>query len=163
MKIFLSVGTHRQQFDRLVKEIDAFVGSGKIKARVFGQIGNCNYKPMNFPFEKFVDDKEYEGKIKWADVVVGHAGAGLIISSLRQNKPLILVPRLKKWGEHTDDHQIELAEKMAGRKKAIIGKDEKSLLAGIKRAGKFRPAVKSDRNKLIKAIKGYLDGVKQGN
>ena len=42
------------------------------------------------------------------DVVVTHGGTGAIIGAVKDNKKVIAVPRLAKYGEHVDDHQIEI-------------------------------------------------------
>lgn len=159
MKIFASAGTHSQQFDRLFMALDKLLQSGKLKAEIFGQTGNSTYLPKGYAFAKFVSDSEYLQKIRWADVVIGHGGAGLIVAALEAKKPLVVLPRLKKFGEHTDDHQIELAEKMAKIGKAVCVRDISDLSAAIKNAQKLGRQKASNKQKLISDIKRYLTGL----
>jgi len=157
MKIFIALGTHKQQFNRLLKAMDKIAGSKAIDAKIFAQIGNSDYEPKHFPFARFLRPDEYEKEIKNADVVISHAGAGSIITALQYRKPLIIVPRLKKFGEHTDDHQIDLAKALDERKKAIAVFNPDELLDAIKKAKDFKPKTESDKEKLIARIKGFLE------
>jgi UDP-N-acetylglucosamine transferase subunit ALG13 len=160
LKVFVSVGTHPQPFDRLLREIDRLVGDKKVKAQVFAQTGNCVYRPKSFPGSRLLGSDEFEKKIRWADVVVSHAGAGTIISALREKKPLVLVPRLQKFGEHTNDHQLDLARALAAEKKALAVFDLSELEKRISEAGSFRPDVSSGREMLVKRLSAFLGGVK---
>ncbi|MFH1105981.1 MAG: PssE/Cps14G family polysaccharide biosynthesis glycosyltransferase [Candidatus Aenigmatarchaeota archaeon] len=111
--IFVTVGTHKQQFNRLVKAVDDFVAAGKIKDSVIMQTGNSTYAPKNCKHFKFTGKVIIRKIQKNAKVIITHAGAGTIIEALSYKKPVIVVPRLKKFGEHTDDHQIDLADNLS--------------------------------------------------
>ena len=110
--IFVTVGTHGQQFDRLLKKIDQLKGEQKISEEIFAQIGHSTFSPKNFSFKKFLSDSEFEKKVSQSSLVISHAGAGAIITSLKYAKGLVLVPRMQEFGEHTDSHQIDLARFM---------------------------------------------------
>ena len=157
MRIFIALGTHPQQFDRLLKALDRLVASKKIKGKIFAQIGNSTYEPKNFPFRKFLKPKEYEREMKSADIIISHAGAGSIITALKYEKPLIVVPRLKRFNEHTDDHQIDLARALEEKGKALAVFNLRNLAQAIKKAKHFKPKTKSDRTKLIKRIRTFLE------
>ncbi|MCR4368733.1 MAG: beta(1,3)galactosyltransferase EpsH [archaeon] len=107
---FVTVGTHPQQFDRLLAELDRLVESKKIKGSVFAQIGHSNYEPKNFPSKRFLALNEFEGQIAKAKVIITHAGEGNIGLAKNMGKKMVVVPRMKAFGEHTNDHQLELAE-----------------------------------------------------
>jgi len=108
MKIFVSVGTRPNQFDRLVKEMDLLAKNKQMQ--VFIQNGNSTYTPKYAKFTKFLGYAEQLKEIKSSELVVMHAGAGTLIDALSNNKSIILFPRLEKFGEHTNDHQIELCQ-----------------------------------------------------
>jgi len=158
-KIFASVGTHPQPFDRLLKELDDFAAKHK-ELEIFAQTGNSGYAPKNFCFEKFLGGKEYDLRMAWADVVVSHGGAGTIINALLGRKPLVVVPRLKKFGEHTNDHQLDLARALEEKGKAIavfgIGDLEKRVLDAFS----FRPNLESGRRGLVDRIAFFLEAEK---
>lgn len=155
-KIFVTVGTHTQQFDRLLKEMDELAGSGEVNGRdVFAQSGNCKYEPKNFGFKRFMDAEEYAEAIRRSSIVVSHGGAGGIINSLREGKALIIVPRLKKHGEHTNDHQRELADALEKRGKAIALHDVSGLGTAIRKAGKFMAKGGEEREGIISALEEF--------
>lgn len=156
MRIFVAVGTHKQQFNRLLKAMDKIAEKEKNIA-IFAQIGNSSYLPRNYSFKKFLAPAEYEDEIKKADIVVSHAGAGSIITALEYGKPLIVVPRLKKFDEHTDDHQIDLARALDEKGKAIAVFELEALHDALQKARKFRPKTKSDRAMLVARIKRFLE------
>jgi UDP-N-acetylglucosamine transferase subunit ALG13 len=158
MRVFVSVGTHAQQFDRLLREADAIAGE-KNQLQIFAQIGNCTFEPKNFAFKRFLNEREFEAEIKKADLVVSHAGAGTIIHSMLSKKKLIIVPRLKSFGEHTNDHQLDLADALAAEGKAIAVTDVKGLGEAIEKAASFRPNIASNKQRLVKEIKTFIDAV----
>jgi len=159
-KIFVSVGTHPQSFDRLMKALDELLGSGKLKAEVFAQSGSCAHKPKHFSAKPFLSQEEYDKWMREASVVIAHGGAGTIINALLLGKPVVVVPRLEKFSEHTNDHQLDLAEALYARKKTLYVKDMKKLGETINAAYNFRPASGSDRAKLEKRLSGFLDSLK---
>lgn len=157
MKIFLSVGTHSQQFNRLLEEMDSLLGSEKLKAEAFAQAGNSSYEAKNFAWKKFLSEKEYNERMDWADIVVSHGGAGTIINALLRGKKLLIVPRLKNFGEHTNDHQLDLANAFAEEGKAIAVLDIKDLAKKIGETKKFRPRIASNKQALVSEIKNFLE------
>lgn len=90
--------------------------AGKIDEKVIMQIGHTEYKPVNAEYFDFVDDfAKIEQLNRDARIVVSHAGAGSILTALNLRSPVIVVPRLKKYNEHMDDHQLEIADAMSSR------------------------------------------------
>lgn len=108
--IFVILGSQKFQFDRLLKEIDKLVGSGKINEEIFAQIGYSDYRPKNFKFKKFLDREEFNSCINKSQTVITHGGTGAIINALKMEKKVIAVPRLAKFKEHIDDHQIQIVK-----------------------------------------------------
>ena len=160
MRIFVALGTHPQQFDRLLEKIDSLVASKKIKAEVFAQTGSSGYGPKNYKSREFLSPEEFSKEFEKADIIISHGGAGAIINALESKKPLIIVPRLKRFGEHTDDHQLDLAMAMHERKKAIAVFDLEKLPEAIEKAKHFRAEKESERNSLVKRLEKFIDGGK---
>jgi beta-1,4-N-acetylglucosaminyltransferase len=115
--ILVTVGTHDQGFDRLVRSMDQL--AVQLDERVIIQRGSSTYRPRYARHFRFTNSQEMAGLTREARVVVSHAAAGAIILSLNYGKPLVLVPRLRVLGEHLDDHQLELAKAMDEAKMAI--------------------------------------------
>lgn len=106
--IFITLGSQKFQFDRLLKAVDALVESGAITEPVFAQTGYSTYEPQHFPYQQFLNRDEFAEKTAAADIVITHGGTGAIIGAVKKGKKVIAVPRLARYGEHVDDHQLQL-------------------------------------------------------
>ena len=108
MMIFLTVGLHEQPFDRLVKAVDLLAAGRKII-----QFGHARYTPINSRGFKFLSYAQMVHYFQRSDIVITHGGTGSIMLALSAGKKPITAPRYKKYGEHVDDHQIEIVSKLA--------------------------------------------------
>lgn len=108
-KIFITLGSQKFQFNRLLKAVDKLCEKGTIVAEdVFAQIGYSDYLPKKFSYKKFLDRDEFSTIMSKADIVITHGGTGAIIGAVKKGKKVIAVPRRAKYGEHVDDHQLQL-------------------------------------------------------
>lgn len=108
--IFVTVGSQKFQFDRLLEAVDALVASEGVKGGAFAQTGACTYKPKNMQHEAFLDRESFRAQMDACDVAITHGGTGAIIGAVKAGKKVIAVPRLAQYGEHVDDHQIEIVK-----------------------------------------------------
>lgn len=115
--ILVTVGTHRQPFDRLVRAADEL--ATHIAEPTVIQFGQANYHPKNGRAFAFTDSIEMAALTASARIVITHAAAGAILLGIQQRKPLIVVPRLARWDEHLDDHQLELARALAAAERVV--------------------------------------------
>lgn len=106
--IFVCLGSQVYQFDRLLKELDRLIESGSIKDKVFAQIGASTYMPKHYEYKKFLSSDEFKELQSEATIVISHGGTGALIGALKKEKSVIAVPRLARFGEHTDDHQLQI-------------------------------------------------------
>ena len=106
--IFITVGTQRFQFNRLLKEVDKLISENKITEEVFAQIGYSTYKPKYYNFKDFINSEEYENILAKSNIVITHGGTGTIIKAVKHRKKVIAIPRLKAFGEHVDNHQMQI-------------------------------------------------------
>ena len=120
--IFLCVGSREYQFDRLIKEVDQLVEKKVITDKIFGQIGLSNYIPKNFEYKKFLSNDEFIYHQDRANIIISHGGTGSLVGALKKNKQVIAVPRLEKYKEHADDHQLQVTRVLseAGYLKEVI-------------------------------------------
>lgn len=102
--IFVTLGSQKFQFNRLLKAVDEL----NTDEEIFAQIGYSDYKPQNYKYKEFLDREEFATWEQKADIVITHGGTGAIIGAVKKGKKVIAVPRLAKYGEHVDDHQIQL-------------------------------------------------------
>lgn len=106
--IFVTVGSQKFQFNRLLEQIDLLIENKIIKEEVFAQTGASDYIPKHYNYKDFITQDEFKEYMSKADLVITHAGTGAIITALKADKKVIAIPRLAKYGEHVDDHQIQL-------------------------------------------------------
>jgi len=108
--IFVCIGSRDYQFNRLLKALDELVESGELKEEIFAQIGQSQYEPKHYAWERYLDADDFRRQQKNADLIISHAGTGALIGALKQEKSVIAVPRYAKFGEHIDDHQTQIAD-----------------------------------------------------
>lgn len=133
MKIFVTLGTQKFQFDRLLKKIDELIEIKTINTDdLTVQCVYSEYQPKNFKFFAMKPQDEIEEIMKKSDLIITHSGTGSIITSLKLGKKIIIAPRLKKYGEHVDDHQVELADVFKEKVNVIVVDDMQDLESAIK-------------------------------
>ena len=106
--IFITLGSQKFQFNRLLIEIDRLIEEKKINENVFAQIGYSDYIPKHYKYKKFLDREEFSDIMESCENVITHGGTGAIIGAVKKGKKVIAIPRLEKFGEHVDNHQIEI-------------------------------------------------------
>jgi UDP-N-acetylglucosamine--N-acetylmuramyl-(pentapeptide) pyrophosphoryl-undecaprenol N-acetylglucosamine transferase len=110
---FVAVGTRREAFDRLLERVDQAVERGVLPGPAIGQAGTSTYTARNVSLEPFMAPDEIAEAIRRCRYVVCHAGCGIISAALREGRRPLVLPRLNRHGEHVDDHQLQIVEKLA--------------------------------------------------
>ncbi|MFH1998801.1 MAG: glycosyltransferase [Planctomycetota bacterium] len=123
--IFVTVGT-QMAFDRLVRIVDEWAGTSG-RNDVFAQVGPTKLKPDHIFWTPFLDAETFKKKVEEARVIVAHAGMGSIISALQGGKPIVIMPRLERLGEHRNDHQIATAKRFKETGRVFVALDEVEL------------------------------------
>ncbi len=118
--IFVTVGTHEQPFDRLIREVDALKTNRKIEDEVIMQTGFSTYEPEHCKWSKLIPYEEMRKNIEKADIVITHGGPASFMAPLQAGKVPIVVPRQKCYGEHVNDHQLEFCRAVEQRVGNII-------------------------------------------
>ena len=118
--IFVTVGTHEQPFNRLVKKIDDLVAEGTIKEKVVIQTGFSTYKPVHCEGHKMMSFEEMQKTLKDARIVITHGGPSSFIEALQFGKVPIVVPRQEKYHEHVNNHQVDFTKIIEKRMNNII-------------------------------------------
>lgn len=116
--IFVTVGTHEQQFNRLVKYMDEW--AKKHSEEVIVQTGFCTYEPLNCKSKKLFAYNEMSEMIEKARIVITHGGPSSFIAPLQIGKTPIVVPRKKEFGEHVNNHQLDFCRQVSERMGTII-------------------------------------------
>lgn len=111
--IYVTVGTMFLDFPRLIRKMDEIAAATDEK--VIMQKGMGSETPTHCEWFDFRPYDEVVDLQREARVVVCHAGIGCVCDALRAKRPLIVVPRQKRFNEHTNDHQLELARAVQER------------------------------------------------
>ena len=136
--IFLTVGT-QFPFDRLVKAIDEAAEDGKITDEIYAQIGASLYKPRNMQYFESLEKQIFDDYIKKASYIISHAGIGTIAMALDNNKPLLVMPRLRKYDAVVNDHQAEIAKKFEQLGHILVAYSKIELESKIQKLMSFVP------------------------
>jgi len=130
--IFVTVGTHEQPFDRLVKAIDRLKEEKIIEQEVFVQNGYSPYKPGFCQYRDFIPFEEMMSRMEEAEIVITHGGTGSIMLVLYHGKVPLVMPRQSKYDEHIDDHQVLFCKTMEAKGKIIAVYEADDLESVIK-------------------------------
>ena len=155
--IFVTVGTHEQPFDRLIKCIDQMVADGKINDEVIIQKGYTYYEPQNCKSYKLIGYEEMKEYIAEARIVITHGGPASFVAPLSIGKIPIVVPRQYKYNEHVNDHQLEFVRAVEKRmKNIIVAENEEDIIDSIINYDKkiicLSKKLNGNNNKFIKNI-----------
>jgi len=111
--IVVTCGTEKYPFDRLVKTVDIAVKNASINEKVLIQANALNYKPLYCRYEKILPYATLVEMIKKSSIYICHGGIGSIMLGIYLNKKPVVAPRYKKFGENIDDHQVQIALRLA--------------------------------------------------
>jgi len=155
--IFVTLGSQKFQFNRLLKKIDELIEAGIITDSVFAQIGASDYVPRHYEFQSFLDRETFSSYMSQCDTVITHGGTGAIIGAVKQGKKVIAVPRLAKFGEHVDDHQLQLIEQFRDLNLICACNDTESLENAVATVRQTQyAAYVSNTEAVIQSISAYL-------
>jgi UDP-N-acetylglucosamine transferase subunit ALG13 len=151
--IFVTVGTHQQPFHRMLAALSALpseemvvqYGYGAAPAGVAHAAAFMSFREMTEQFER-------------ADTVVTHAGVGSILMAMRFGHTPIVVPRYKRYGEHVDDHQLQLTRALAEGGRVIAAWNTGELAAIVAAAPERRPPPERGERPIHAAVRAALRG-----
>lgn len=129
--IFVTVGTHEQQFNRLIKAIDELKRDGIITDNVIMQTGFSTYEPKYCQWSKLLPYQQMVTNVENARIVITHGGPASFIMPLQIGKTPIVVPRQHQYEEHVNDHQVEFTRNVAERMGTIIPVEDIAKLGDI--------------------------------
>lgn len=111
--IFVTLGTQDKTFERLLIKIDELIDKGVIQGDVIVQAGKTNYSSKNMKIFDFIELNRMNQYIEKCDYMISHAGVGTIMNAINHQKKIIAVARRAKFGEHENDHQVEITTKFS--------------------------------------------------
>jgi uncharacterized protein (TIGR00661 family) len=152
--IYVTLGTQKQSFKRLIEYLEKIDYKGKI----YVQNGCVKYSTRNLIFVGLISDEEMNSYIKKSDIVISHGGGGSIFKALSFGKKVICVPRLKKYKEHINDHQLEIIDYLSKNNYIIKCNTFEELNNAIKNIKKINlKKYKDNYDKFISNIDGEIE------
>lgn len=156
--IFVTLGTNDESFERLLKALDKEIEKGTIKEKVIVQAGCTKYESPNMEILDLVPQEKFEQLVSECSLLITHGGVGSILTGINKGKKVIAVPRLAKYKEHGNDHQLQIVENFSERKYILAVKDLNRLGKTIEKAKNFKPQkFVSNTNNIINMIENYID------
>lgn len=156
--ILVTLGTQDKGFERLLQQIDLEIEKKNIKEEVVVQAGHTKYYSDKMKIFDFVTNQELEKLVNDSRVIITHGGVGSILMGLKNNKVVIAAPRLKKYKEHTNDHQKQIVREFTKRGYILELKDFSRLNKILLKANTFRPKkFASNTDNFVTMIDNYIE------
>lgn len=159
--ILVLLGTQDKSFHRLLDEIEKLIDKKVIKDKVIAQIGYTPFKSNKIETYDFLSHEQLDKLEREAKYIICHAGVGTIMENLKLNKKIVVVPRLKKYKEHTNDHQLQILNTFSKNGYVIDCLEVELLEKSIKKIPKFKPKkLESHSNKqMINIIEDFINNI----
>lgn len=156
--ILITLGTQDKQFTRLLDVVQEQINKGNIKDKVIVQAGHTKYESKDMKIFDLIDRDKFTDLIAKCDILITHGGVGSIITGLQNNKKVIVAPRLSKYNEHINDHQIQIVENFAQAGYILPLYENDDLGKVLKKVNKFKPKEYIGNTKnMINLIENYID------
>lgn len=156
--ILVLLGTQNNSFHRLLEKIQKCIDEGIIKEEVIVQAGNTKFESKNMQIFDIISAKKLKELEKEANFIITHGGVGSIVDCIKQNKKVIAVPRLHKYEEHVNDHQLQIIKTF----------DEQGYIKGIEKVEELDKAIKdidsfepvkfeASKGRIIEIISNFIE------
>lgn len=156
--ILIMLGTQNNSFHRLLEEVQRCIDNKIIQDEVVVQAGSTKFKSKDMKIFKLVSSQKLDKYMEDADLIITHGGVGSIVSCIKKGKKVIAVPRYRKYGEHVNDHQLQIIQTFdsQGFIKGIKAVEE--LEEALKEIPEFKPEkFVSNTNKIISIIDEFIE------
>lgn len=137
--ILVMLGTQNNSFHRLLEEIQKCIDNKLIDEEVVVQAGATKFKSKDMKLFKLMSSKRLNEFIDNASYVITHGGVGSIVTCIKKGKKVIAVPRYSKYGEHVNDHQLQIVQTFDGQGFIKGIKDVSELEEAVKELSNFEP------------------------
>ncbi|WP_343839015.1 PssE/Cps14G family polysaccharide biosynthesis glycosyltransferase [Salinibacillus aidingensis] len=152
------LGTHELPFTRLLDEMERLKQSGLVDDEIIVQNGNTRYSSEHMKLIPFMSYDEMERLFEQARLIITHAGTGSVTTGLKKGKKVIAAARLQKYGEHNDDHQLELVDVFEKQGHILSWSEGESLEDVIEQAEHFEPKpFHSGKDRMLKILHDFIE------
>ncbi len=156
--ILVTLGTQDKPFKRLIDAVQKQIDNGNIKDKVIVQAGYTRYESADMEIYDLIPYEKFDELIKRCDILITHGGVASILNGIRNNKKVIAAARLKKYGEHTNDHQLQIIDDFSKEGYILKLENFDKLDEALIKAKKFLPKrYVSNTKNFVKKIEEYID------
>ena len=156
--IFVTLGTQDKSFKRLLEAIQKQIDLGNIKEKIVVQAGYTKFVSDKMEIFDLVSHEKFDEYMSKCDLLITHGGVGSIIGGITRKKKVIAAARLKKYKEHTNDHQVQIIDVFSREGYILALEDFDKLDDVLKKVNKFKPKkFVSNTDNFIKKLKDYID------
>lgn len=150
--IFVTVGTNETPFDRLLRAFDTTT----IDEEIVVQHGSSSVHPQRARCVESIRYEEVVELVRQARAVVSHAGVGSILTALANGKRPIIVPRLHRFGEAVDDHQLQFARRLEAAGLVTLVEDPEHLEQAIRSAPEATSIKLEADSRLVEDLRAFV-------
>lgn len=158
LMVFVILGTQDKVFPRLLEVVEKQILSGAIKQPVIVQAGSTKFNSNCMEVIDYIPMNEFSAYIEKCDFMITHGGVGTILDGLKKGKKIIAIPRLKLYGEHENDHQVQIIEEFVKLGYILTCENLEQLGDTIKKLDNFTPKnYQSNNNNFVNLVSQYID------
>jgi UDP-N-acetylglucosamine transferase subunit ALG13 len=150
--IFVTVGTNEARFDRLLRAVDNLPASEELLV----QHGPSTVRPTAATCVDYLSFDDLVAAVRRARIVITHAGVGSMLSALANGKRPVVVPRLARFGEAVDDHQVPLGRRLGAEGLVLFVEDPADLASALGADGSAAEAAVRMDERLVGDLRSFL-------
>ena len=147
--IFVTLGTQAFPFDRLLRGLDG------LDEELVVQAGASSHRPPGAAWYDYLEYPRVVEHVRRARAVVSHAGVGSVMTAVADGKRPLVVPRLHRFGEAVDDHQVPFARRLAEAGLVTLVEEPAGLPAALADPPPL-PEREASESKLAADLRSYL-------
>ena len=156
--IFVTLGTQDKPFNRLLEAVQKQIDNKKIKEKVIVHAGCTKFESKDMEIFDLIPMEDFSKYIAECDLLITHGGVGSIVDALKKDKKVIAAARLYKYGEHVNDHQLQIIKNFGDAGYIIPLDDFDTLDEALKKAKKFKPnKYKSNTENMINLVEELIN------
>ena len=156
--ILVTLGTQDKSFKRLLDSIQEQIDKKNIREEVVVQAGHTKYESKDMKIFDLIDREEFSKLVNKCDLLITHGGVGSIINGLKNNKKVIVAPRLAKYNEHMNDHQLQITQNFTKAGYIIPFYENDDLNEILNKAENFKPKrFKSNTKNMVTIIEDFIE------
>ncbi len=156
--ILITLGTQDKPFNRLLEAVQRQIDNGIIKDDVIVQAGYTKFHSEDMTIYELIPYEKFDKLVQQCDLLITHGGVASILNGIKNGKKVIAAARLKKYGEHTNDHQIQIVSDFANKGYLLELVDFDNLDRLLEKVKKFKPKKYiSNTENFIQMIEDYID------